>query len=111
MLSRGNLSAPCSHHALLVVFDIDNSMFELPGRNPAIEQDITLTVRAVLEFGQKQERHDPADKSGAAPDITALACEIPSGRVEHLRGEIDHGNLGDVIGSAPDTGTQRTQAN
>ena len=93
-----------SHHTLLVLLDVNNSRLELPGRNLAIEQDVHFTVRAVLELRKEEESHDPADASGSSPDVTALACQVPSGRVEHLRGEVDHGNFGDVVGGTTDTG-------
>jgi hypothetical protein len=34
----------------LVISDVDHSVLELPGRHPAVEQDIQLTVTTVLEF-------------------------------------------------------------
>jgi hypothetical protein len=92
--------------ALLVVLDVNNGRLELPGRDSAIEQDIAFTVRAVLELRKEEEGHNPADASGATPDVTTLACEIPPGRVEHLRGEIDHRDFRDIVGGATDTGAQ-----
>jgi hypothetical protein len=97
------------HASLLVILDVNNSRLELPGRDLAIEQDVAFTVRAVLELRKEEVGHHPADASGASPDVTALACEIPSCRVEHLRGEIDHGDLGDVVGGTTDTGAQSAE--
>jgi hypothetical protein len=78
---------------LLVIAHIDNGLLELPGRNFAVKQNVELTVRAVLELGQEEKCHDPADESSAAPDVAALATEVPAGGIEHLRGEVDHWNL------------------
>ena len=79
---------------LLVIAHVDDSLLKLPSRNPAVEQDVKLAVRAVLELREEEVGHDPADKSGAAPDVAALASHVPAGGVEHLRREIDHRNLG-----------------
>ena len=38
----------CPH--LLIIAHIDDSLLELPSRDPAVEQNIELAVRAVLEF-------------------------------------------------------------
>jgi hypothetical protein len=51
----------------------------------------------VLELGQEEVRHDPADERSAAPDIAALAGHVPSGGVEHLGCEVDHGNFCNVL--------------
>jgi hypothetical protein len=37
--------------SLLIVAHIDDSLLELPSRDPAVEQDVELAVRAVLELG------------------------------------------------------------
>lgn len=73
-------------HALLIILNVNNGRLELPSRNFAIEQNVAFTVRAVLELRKKEVGHHPADASGTSPDVTALACEVPSCRVEHLRG-------------------------
>jgi hypothetical protein len=97
-------SSLSDRHALLVVFDVEDGRLELPGGNLVVEQNVDLTVRAVLELRKEEVGHHPADASGTSPDVTALACEIPSGRVEHLRGQIDHGDLRDIVGGTTDTG-------
>lgn len=84
-------------------------MLELAGGDPAIEQDVALTVGAVLELGEEEVGHDPADEGGAAPDVAALAGQIPPGWVEHLGREVDHGDLGHVVGGAADAGAQRAE--
>lgn len=86
--------------------DVDDGRLELPGGHLAVEQDIDLTVRAVLELGQEEEGHDPAHARGAAPDEAALARDVPPRRVEQLRGEVDHGDLGDVVGGPADARAQ-----
>ena len=93
-------------NALIVVLDVNDGRLELPGGNSAVEQDVDFTVRAVLELRKEEEGRDPADASGTSPDVTALACEIPSGRIEHPRGQIDHGDLCDIVAGTTDTGAQ-----
>lgn len=94
---------------LLVILDVDDGCLELPSWNLAVEQDVALTVRAMLELGKKEVCHDPTDDSGTSPDITALARKVPSCRVEHVRGQIDHGDLGHIVGGTTDTGAQRAK--
>ena len=60
----------------------------------------------MLELRKAEVGHDPADDGGAAPDVPALAGEIPSGRVEQPRGQVDHGDLGNVVGGTTDAGAQ-----
>jgi len=83
--------------ALLVILDVENGRSEFPGRNLSIEQNINLTIRAVLELRKEEVRHYPADKGSTSPDVTAFACEVPSCGVKHLRGQIDHGNFRDIV--------------
>lgn len=89
--------------------DVDDGRLELPGRDLAVEQDIDLTVGAVLELRQEEEGHDPAHARRAAPDVATLARDVPACRVEQLRGEIDHGDLSDVVRRATDTRAQGSQ--
>lgn len=96
--------------SLLVVLDIDDSRLELPGRDLAVEQDVRLTVRAVLELGKAKVGRHEADDGGATPDVAALAREVPARGVEQLRGEVDHGDLGDVVGGAADAGAEGAEA-
>lgn len=91
---------------LLIVSNIDDSRLELPGRDLTVEQDIKLTVRAVLELRQEEEGHNPAHTGGASPDEATLARDVPARGVEQLRREVDHGDLGDVVGGAADTRAQ-----
>ena len=97
-------------HTLLIILDVNEGGLELPGRNSAIEQDVTLTIRAVLELRKEEERHHPADASRSSPDVAALACEIPSRRIEQLRGQVDHGDLRDIVGGATYGGAQGAKA-
>ena len=64
----------------------------------------------MLELRKEEESHNPADGSRTSPHVTAFAREIPSGRVEHLGGEVDHGDLRDVVGSTANTGAQRAES-
>jgi hypothetical protein len=82
---------------LLVIAYVDNSLLELPSRHFAVEEDVKLAVGTVLELWQEEVRRDPADDRGAAPDVAALAGHVPAGSVEHLRGEVDYGDFGDVL--------------
>lgn len=65
----------------------------------------------MLELREEEESHTEADASSTAPDVTALSCQVPSCWVEHLRGEIDHGDLSDIVGGTANTGTQGAKAN
>ena len=76
------LSHLIGRHDLLIVLNINYCRLELPSRHSAVEQDITLAIRAVLELRKEEEGHDPADDCSTSPDVTTLACEIPSGRIE-----------------------------
>lgn len=49
----------------MVVFDVQNGRLELPDRNVAVQKDIDLTVRAMLQLGQEEEGDHPADSSGS----------------------------------------------
>ncbi len=52
-----------------------------------------------------------AHNSSTSPDVTTFAREIPSGWVQQLRSQVDHGNFGDVVCGATDTSTQSSKAN
>jgi hypothetical protein len=98
-----------NRHALVVVLDINNGALELPGRYLTVEQNVNFTVRAVLELGQEEVGHDPAENSGASPDVTTLARQIPPGWVQHLRGQEDHWNLGNIVRGTADTSAQSAE--
>lgn len=98
-------------HTLLIVLRVNNGRFELSGCNCAVEQNITLAVRAVLELWEEEEGHNEADGSSTTPDVTALSRQVPSCWVEHLRGKIYHRNLGDIVRGTADTGAQGAKAN
>jgi len=69
---------------LLVVGDVDEGRLELLGRDLAGEEDVKLSVRAVFHLGQEEVSHDEADDGGPAPDVAALAGEVPTGRVQQF---------------------------
>jgi len=98
-------------HGLLVVLEVNDSRPELPGRNLALEQDVGFAVRAVLEFRKEEVGDEPADNRGTSPDVTALACEVPPSRIKHLRSQIDHRDLGNIVGGTADTGAQSAETN
>jgi hypothetical protein len=98
-------------HALLVIFRVDDGRLELSSWNLAVEQDIALTVGAMLELREEEESHAKADAGSTPPDVTTLSCQVPPCWVEHLRGEIDHWDLSDIVGGTTDTGTQGAKAN
>jgi hypothetical protein len=100
-----------TNRTLLVLSDINDGRLELPSGNPTVEQDIEFTVGATLKFRKAEVRGDEADTGCASPDVTALASQVPAGRVEHLRREEDHGDLGNVVGGATNTGAQSTETN
>ena len=91
---------------LFVVLDINNGRLEFACGNPPIEQNVGLAVRAMLELGKEEVSRDPADDCSTTPDIAAFACNVPSRWIEQLRGEIDHRNLGNIVGGAADTCAQ-----
>lgn len=64
----------------------------------------------MLQFRETKVSRDPAHNSSTSPDVTTLASEIPSRRVQQLRSQVDHGNLGDVVGGTTDTGAQSSKA-
>lgn len=96
---------------LLVFMDVDDGLLELPRRDFALEQDIRLTVRAVLQLRKEEVSHHPAYARSTSPDVAALSREIPPCGVEHLRGKVDHGDLGNVVRSTTNAGAQRAKTN
>lgn len=58
-------------------------------------QDVDFAIRAMLHLREGKVRDDPADR-----------CEVPSCGVEHLRSEIDHRDLGNIVGGTTDTSAQ-----
>lgn len=67
---------------LMVVSNINDGRLELPGRNPAVEQDIRLMISALLELRKKEQGREEAHNGYASPDVSTLAGEIPSSWVE-----------------------------
>ena len=109
-LARTLVPLSVHHNTSLIILDINNNLLELPSRNPAVEQDIGFAVGAVLELRQEEVGHNPAYGSGTSPYVTALACKVPSGGIEHLGGQVDHGNLRNVVGGATNTGAQGAES-
>lgn len=94
----------------MVLRNVDDSLLEMSRRHLAVEKNIQLAVTPSLEFGQAKVRADEADRRSAAPNVATLACQIPAGRVQHLTGEIDHGDFCYVVGTSADTGRERSQS-
>lgn len=88
---------------------IDDSLLELSGRDLAVEQDIRLTVRTVLELRKTKVGRNKANNSSASPDITTLASHVPASGVEELGGEVDHGDLSNVVCGTANTGAESTE--
>jgi hypothetical protein len=63
----------------------------------------------MLELRQSKVGNHPAEHGGSTPDVTALASQVPSGRVEQTRGEVDHGDLRDIVRSTTHTRAQGTK--
>lgn len=71
----------------MVLINVHLGRLELPRGHSSTEQNIKLSVRPPLHLWQEEERHDEADHSGTAPDITAFSGEIPAGRVQQPRSD------------------------
>ena len=95
---------PDSPTASVILRDVDDSLLEVPRGHLAVEQDVQLAVTPSLELGQSEVGADEAHRRSAAPDVATLAREIPAGRVQHLAGEVDHWDLGNVVSTSADTG-------
>ena len=96
--------------SLLTLRNTDDRRLELPGTNLAFEQDVTFAISAVLQLREAEVGADPTDASSTCPDVTAFASEIPSGGVEHLRGQINHRDLRDIVSGTTNTGAQSPKA-
>lgn len=94
------------HFRLLVIVDIDDCPLPLAGWNMTIEQDINFAVRSVLHLWEPDPSHDCAEKGSAGPDVTALATKVSLVRVEHVAGQEDTRNVGQVVGTPSDTSRQ-----
>jgi len=94
---------------LVVVLDIDDGLLELSRRDLAVEQNVQLAITPTLEFRQAKKCASETDSSSATPDISALACKIPTSRVQHLTGQVNHRNLRNVVRSATDSSGQSPQ--
>jgi hypothetical protein len=100
---------PSQTRTLLVVLNVDDGRLELPGCHLAVEQDIDFAVGTVLEFRKAKVRRHEADTCSGSPDVSTLSSHIPSSRVEHLRGEVDHRNLSNVVSGSTNTGAECTK--
>lgn len=64
----------------------------------------------MLELREEEVGHDPTDTGGTTPDETTLAGNVPSRGVKELRGEVDHGDLSNVVGSTTNGGAKSTKS-
>jgi hypothetical protein len=62
---------------LLVVPHVNHGRLELPGRDPAIEQDIAFTVRAVLELGKEEVGPSPSRRRRYLPRRNRICRQGP----------------------------------
>lgn len=94
----------------MVILNINDRLLELPSRHLAVEENIQLAITPPLELGQTEVRADETDRRSATPNISALACQIPAGRVQHLTGQVDHGDFGDVVCASSDAGGEGAES-
>jgi len=108
---HGTTFSPVLFHLtpLLIIPKINNRLLKLPRGHLPIKQNIRLSIRPVFQLRQTEERNNPAYHGGTAPHIATLARKIPAGRIQHLRSEIDHGDLSGVVSSASDTRAEGAQ--
>jgi hypothetical protein len=95
---------------LMIILDVDNRLLELPSWHLTVEQNVQLAVTSALQLRQSKERARKTNSRSPAPDIPTLARQIPPRRVQHLTSEVNHRDLSHIVGSAPDSGRQRSQA-
>ena len=76
---------------LIVVLHVDLGLGELSRRDLSSKQDIDLSVRTSSKLWQGEESDDETDDGGTSPDKSALSSQVPTGRVEHLRGDCGEG--------------------
>ena len=65
--------ASCPH--LLVLLDTKLGLLPLARRDTTVEQNVDLTVRAILVLGQVKVCDDQAAETSSAPHVTALAID------------------------------------
>lgn len=94
----------------MVILDINDSLLELSCGHLTVEQNVQLAVTPALKFWQSEVCTDEAHRCSAAPDVSTLACQVPAGRVQHLTGEVDHGDFGNVVCTSAHTSRERPQS-
>jgi len=79
--------------------DIQLRIPELPRRDPTLEQDIHLTVRATLRFRQAEEDPHDAKRTAPSPEERALRGPAPSiwFRSKLIRGKNIDDNTSDIV--------------
>ena len=96
---------------LVVILHINNRLLELPRRHLAVEQNVQLAITPPLQIRQPKERTRETNSRRPAPNIPALARQIPPCRVQHLTRQVNHRDLRNVVRSSPNSGGQSSQAN
>lgn len=104
--SAGTCFAP----RLLVVVDVDGGVLPLAGGDVTVEENVDLSVGAVLHLGQPDVRRRQTDKSRGGPDVTGPAGQVGTLGVEHPGGQVDAGDVDNVVRGTTDAGGERPEA-
>lgn len=64
-----------SKEHLLIIININLSLFPLASGNLALEHDVNLAVRSTLHLGKEEVCSDETGETGTAPDVTTLATD------------------------------------
>lgn len=94
----------------MVILNINDRLLELSCRHLTSEENVQLAITPALELRQTKVCADEADRRSATPNVSALARQVPAGRVQHLAGEVDHGDFGDVVCASADAGGEGAQS-
>jgi hypothetical protein len=109
LLSPISSSSSSRNYRLLLVVQFDIGRGELPSRHFTVEQNIDLSVRSVLEFRKTEVCHHETENSRPSPDESTFSAKVPTGRVEHLTGQVDTRDFDGVVEASAYSGRQRTK--
>lgn len=97
----------CPHRkASLVVLNVNLDRLGLLDRKHAVKEMSASRYEVRLSSREEQVSHDLEDESHNSLDVTALACEISSDRVECIGSQVDLGYLRDMVGGASAIGAE-----